>query len=85
MSYTDTHKDINIQNVPKIKHIVMNGGGPAGLITYGAAKYLHKKGFWKLENIESIYGCSKYWMRNCTRRSPNRRRRGRLERFLINL
>jgi len=42
----------------KIKHIVMSGGGPAGLITYGAAKYLHKKGFWKLENIESIYGCS---------------------------
>jgi NTE family protein len=36
----------------------MSGGGPAGLITYGAAKYLHNKGFWKLENIESIYGCS---------------------------
>jgi len=58
MSYSDKNTDINIQNIPKIKHIVMNGGGPAGLITYGAAKYLHKKGFWKLENIESIYGCS---------------------------
>lgn len=43
---------------PIIKHLVMSGGGPAGLITYGAAKYLHQKGFWKLENIESIYGCS---------------------------
>lgn len=41
-----------------IKHIVMNGGGPAGLMTYGAAKYLNKIGFWKLENIETIYGCS---------------------------
>jgi predicted acylesterase/phospholipase RssA len=41
-----------------IKHLVLSGGGPAGLVTYGAAKYLHNKGFWNIENIKSIYGCS---------------------------
>jgi predicted acylesterase/phospholipase RssA len=48
---TDTNTDI-------IKHLVFSGGGPAGLLTYGAAKYLSKEGFWNLSNIESIYGCS---------------------------
>jgi predicted acylesterase/phospholipase RssA len=42
----------------KIKHIVISGGGPAGLLTYGAARYLSKQGFWQLDDIESIYGCS---------------------------
>jgi predicted acylesterase/phospholipase RssA len=41
-----------------IKHLVISGGGPSGLLTYGAASYLAKKGFWSLSNIESIYGCS---------------------------
>jgi predicted acylesterase/phospholipase RssA len=55
----DTNKDCEVpSHATVIKHLVMSGGGPAGLITYGAAKHLHKKGFWKLENIESIYGCS---------------------------
>ena len=46
------NNDDNTKNIqkPEIKHLVMSGGGPAGLITYGAAKHLHKKGFWKLEN-----------------------------------
>jgi predicted acylesterase/phospholipase RssA len=42
----------------KIKHLVISGGGPSGLLTYGAAAYLARKGFWSLANIESIYGCS---------------------------
>jgi len=42
----------------QIKHIVISGGGPSGLFTYGAARYLYKEEFWKLEDIESIYGCS---------------------------
>ena len=41
-----------------IKHLVLSGGGPTGLLTYGAVSYLSKKGFWHLKDIESIYGCS---------------------------
>jgi predicted acylesterase/phospholipase RssA len=41
-----------------IKHLVISGGGPAGLLTYGAVSYLAKKNFWSLANIKSIYGCS---------------------------
>ena len=42
----------------QIKHLVFSGGGPAGLFTYGAVKYLAKECFWSLDNIKSIYGCS---------------------------
>ena len=42
----------------KIKHLVFSGGGPAGLITYGAVKHLAKTGVWALHNIQSMYGCS---------------------------
>jgi NTE family protein len=41
-----------------IKHLVFSGGGPAGLITYGAVKHLAKTGVWSLANIKTIYGCS---------------------------
>ena len=41
-----------------IKHLVFSGGGPIGLISYGAAKQLNKKKFWEIENIETIYGTS---------------------------
>ena len=41
-----------------IKHLVIGGGGPNGLITYGALSHLSKLGFWEISNIESIYGCS---------------------------
>jgi len=41
-----------------IKHLVLSGGGPTGLITYGAARYLSKEGYWNISNIETIYGCS---------------------------
>lgn len=41
-----------------IKHIVICGGGPTGLLSYGAVKYLAEQGFWTHENIETIYGTS---------------------------
>tara|TARA_B100000674_G_scaffold189467_1_gene154199 strand:+ start:978 stop:1853 length:876 start_codon:yes stop_codon:yes gene_type:complete len=41
-----------------IKHLVFSGGGPIGLISYGAAKQLNKKKFWEIENIKTIYGAS---------------------------
>ena len=41
-----------------IKHLVFSGGGPAGLITYGAVKELADANVWSLHNIHSMYGCS---------------------------
>ena len=41
-----------------IKHIVINGGGPTGWISYGALKCLFKKEFININNIKSIYGTS---------------------------
>jgi predicted acylesterase/phospholipase RssA len=41
-----------------IQHLVFSGGGPAGLVNYGALKYLAKNDCWTLQNIKSIYGCS---------------------------
>jgi len=41
-----------------IKHLVISGGGPLGLRYLGALEKLQKENFWKLENIESIYGTS---------------------------
>ena len=41
-----------------IKHLVISGGGPSGLLAYGIASQLAKKGFWHLSEIKSIYGCS---------------------------
>jgi predicted acylesterase/phospholipase RssA len=41
-----------------IKHIVIGGGGPSGLLSYGVLMQLHKKGFWQLADIKSMYGCS---------------------------
>ena len=43
-----------------IKHIVLSGGGPSGLLTYGAIRHLAKEGFWQLKNIKSIY---KIWFK----------------------
>ena len=40
-----------------IKHLVFRGGGPAGLVLYGAAKQLHNV-YWNINNIKSIYGTS---------------------------
>ena len=41
-----------------IKHLVINGGGPTGWISYGALKCLFKKEFIHINNIKSIYGTS---------------------------
>jgi predicted acylesterase/phospholipase RssA len=41
-----------------IKHLVISGGGPLGLRYLGALEHLEQKDFWKLDNIESIYGTS---------------------------
>jgi len=41
-----------------IKHIVISGGGPTGLLSYGAVKYLEQQKFWSMDNVESIYGTS---------------------------
>lgn len=41
-----------------IKHIVISGGGTAGLSFYGALRETHKEGLWALENIQSLHGIS---------------------------
>ena len=41
-----------------IKHIVISGGGPSALVSYGAFKYLHNNKFLNIDNIESFYGTS---------------------------
>lgn len=41
-----------------IKHLVISGGGPTLFKSYSAAQQLEKNGFWKIEDIESIYGTS---------------------------
>uniref|UniRef100_A0A6C0CIR1 PNPLA domain-containing protein n=1 Tax=viral metagenome TaxID=1070528 RepID=A0A6C0CIR1_9ZZZZ len=41
-----------------IKHIVINGGGPTGLISYGVLKHLHKEEYFNIEDIKTIYGTS---------------------------
>ena len=38
-----------------IKHLVISGGGPAGVLMYGGLKHLHINNFWNLKNIQSIY------------------------------
>lgn len=41
-----------------IKHLVISGGGPLGLRYLGSLEKLEKDGFWKFEDIESIYSTS---------------------------
>jgi len=41
-----------------IKHIVFSGGGPTGLVQYGALKYLTTNNIINNKNIESIYSTS---------------------------
>jgi predicted acylesterase/phospholipase RssA len=56
---TEIDKELNIiTDKYKIKHLVFSGGGPAGLITYGAVKYLSKENVWSINDIKSIYGTS---------------------------
>jgi predicted acylesterase/phospholipase RssA len=41
-----------------IQHLVIAGGGPTGLYTHGAAKYLSNQNVWNINNIKTIYGTS---------------------------
>ena len=41
-----------------IKHLVIGGGGPGGIINYGIMKQAYKDNIWKYENIKSIYSSS---------------------------
>lgn len=41
-----------------IKHLVMSGGGPTLIQTLGALYHLDTNGFFKLKDIETIYGTS---------------------------
>jgi predicted acylesterase/phospholipase RssA len=41
-----------------IKHLVISGGGPLGLRYLGALEKLETENFWKVNDIETIYGTS---------------------------
>lgn len=41
-----------------IKCLIISGGGPTGLLSYGAIKSTHKRNVWSLDGIESIYASS---------------------------
>jgi len=41
-----------------IKHLVISGGGPTMIKSLGACQHLEKNNFWKIEDIETIYGTS---------------------------
>jgi len=55
---TQVDSKTQVDNKTQIKHLVFSGGGPAGLIAYGAAKELEQANVWTLTNIQSMYGCS---------------------------
>jgi predicted acylesterase/phospholipase RssA len=41
-----------------IKHLVIPGGGPTGIKALGALQHLQENGFWKINDIETIYATS---------------------------
>lgn len=41
-----------------IKHIVIAGGGPTGLVSYGSLKALHMNGVWSRGDIKTVYTSS---------------------------
>jgi len=54
----DVKCDIDIDQKDIIRHIVVSGGGTFLFIAYGALKKSFQHGFWKYENIQTIYGTS---------------------------
>jgi len=50
-------KDLQKSN-PLIKHLVISGGGPAGIKILGILQQLEIDGFWNIATIETIYGTS---------------------------
>jgi len=47
-----------IDNQPKIKHLLISGGGQTGFTFYGILRESNKHGLWSIENIRSIYATS---------------------------
>ena len=43
---------------PKIKHLLLSGGGGTGLSYYGALRESHKDGFWNIKDIQTMHGVS---------------------------
>lgn len=43
---------------PKIRHIVISGGGGIGIAYYGALRESNKDGFWNIDDIQTIHGIS---------------------------
>ena len=41
-----------------IKHLILSGGGPAGIIQYSVLRYLNLTNNWKYEDLSSIYSTS---------------------------
>lgn len=41
-----------------IKNLVISGGGPFGFTALGTLQHLEQNGFWKIEDIETIYATS---------------------------
>ena len=41
-----------------IRHLVISGGGQTGFTFYGIIKEAEKQGFWKIDDIKSMYGTS---------------------------
>ena len=58
MENLESQHDQTNQPNKKIKHIVISGGGTNGFISYGILRESEKHGFWKKDDIESIYGTS---------------------------
>ena len=48
----------NNKNRPKIKNLVISGGGQTGLTFYGILRESNKYGLWNIENIHSMYATS---------------------------
>jgi len=43
---------------PKIRHLLLSGGGATGFSYYGALRESHKDGFWNIKDIQTMHGVS---------------------------
>ena len=41
-----------------IRHIIISGGGPKGIISYGALRRLHEKKIWSHDELKTVHGIS---------------------------
>lgn len=58
MENKENKENIKSTIKPTIRHLVCTGGGHSGFTYYGIMKHLNKEGFWKLEDIKTIYSVS---------------------------